>query len=49
MPELAELRLTADFIKCYGKGIAFKDKGGRTFWMDPKWQQAAIDYFNGEA
>lgn len=38
-----------DFIKCYGKGIAFKDRGGRTFWMDPKWRQAAIDYFNGEA
>lgn len=38
-----------DFIKCYGKGIAFKDKRGRTFWMDPKWREAAIDYFNEEA
>jgi len=28
-----------DFIKCYGYGVAIKDKGGRTFWMDPKWAE----------
>jgi formamidopyrimidine-DNA glycosylase len=26
-----------DFIKCYGKMASFKDKSGRTFWMDSKW------------
>ena len=28
-----------EFIKCYGKMASFKDKNGRTFWMDPKWAE----------
>jgi endonuclease VIII-like 1 len=28
-----------DFIKCYGHGVAIRDKAGRTFWMDPKWAE----------
>jgi endonuclease VIII-like 1 len=28
-----------DFIKCYGHGVAIRDKGGRTFWMDPRWAE----------
>jgi endonuclease VIII-like 1 len=35
-----------EFIKCYGKTISFRDKGGRTFWMHPKWVPAAKLYLS---
>jgi endonuclease VIII-like 1 len=33
-----------EFIKCYGKTISFRDKGGRTFWFHPKWRAEAEEY-----
>ena len=37
----------SEFIKCYGRTIGFRDKGGRTFWIHPKWHNEAQQYFNG--